>query len=427
MRIAHLLVVLACSLCLIYSLTGVFAQYNNKSKKELEDTRRRVESEIEYNNKLLKEISRNKSTSLTQLKLLNNKIASQEKFIKQIDNQLGKLDGEINSKEKSINLNNKEISVLKDHLAKSIRFAYISSLQLNEMNYIFASENFQQAYMRVRYFRELNNGINIRVKKINDLQNKLKTEVESLELIKNEKLSLKNEKESEKEKLDKDKQTKNKTVKECTKKEKAIRKEIETNKANMAKIKAAIDKIIADEIRKAQEAAARAKKASGEEDAKATASKTKSASPNEIPLTPEEKALSSDFTSNKGRLPWPTEKGIITGTFGIQKHKDLPGIQTDNKGIDILTTEGSYARAVYKGVVKSVKNIPQFGNIVIVQHGDYFTVYAKLGNVEVGVGDKVGIKQNIGKILTDDERKTELHFQVWKGKVIENPSFWIAK
>lgn len=401
----------------------VFAQYTNKSKKELEDSRKKIENDIAYNNKLLQQISKDKKTSLTQLKLLNNKIASQEKLIKQIDNQLGGLNGEIRKKEQNINLNGKEIKTLKSNLAKAVRFAYISNIDLNEMNYIFASDNFQQAYMRMRYFKDLNLGINRRVSKIDELQKQLKTEVATLETIKNEKLSLRNEKESEKEKLDKDKVSKNKVVNECSKREKALKKEIETKKANMAKIKAAINKIIADEIRKAQEAQAKANKDSSGKDTKPAQTQSKT----EIPMTPEQKALSSDFASNKGRLPWPTEKGIVTGTFGIQNHKELPGIQTDNKGIDILTTEDSSARAIYKGVVKNISNIPQFGYMVIVQHGEYFSVYAKLSNVSVSVGDKVAIKQNIGRILTDGDRKTELHFQVWKGKVVENPSHWIAK
>jgi murein hydrolase activator len=128
-------------------------------------------------------------------------------------------------------------------------------------------------------------------------------------------------------------------------------------------------------------------------------------------------------------LPWPTERGFISGKYGVQAHPVLKHVTTNNKGIYIQTPSGTNARAVFEGEVTQRFSIPGSNNAVIIKHGDFRTVYANLTNIYVNVGDKVSAKQSIGKIYTDDENdnKTELYFQVWKGKEILNPERWIAK
>ena len=145
-------------------------------------------------------------------------------------------------------------------------------------------------------------------------------------------------------------------------------------------------------------------------------------------LTKEESLLSGDFARNQGRLPWPTSNGFIRGHFGIQSHPVLKFVTTNNKGIYIQTPSGSSARAVFDGVVTQVFYI-QGNNGVIVQHGNYRTVYANLTQIYVRVGEHISSKQSIGKIYTDSENdnRTELYFQVYNGKNVQNPENWIAR
>ena len=145
-------------------------------------------------------------------------------------------------------------------------------------------------------------------------------------------------------------------------------------------------------------------------------------------LTPEEKVVSDNFTNNKGKLPWPVERGAITGYFGEHPHPVLDGIKVKNNGIDISTTAGSSARAVLSGTVSSVVTITNNNMAVIIRHGEFFTVYSNLESVQVNKNQSVSTKQSIGIVYTNaDEGKTELHFEVWQGKVICNPAEWLAK
>ncbi len=137
--------------------------------------------------------------------------------------------------------------------------------------------------------------------------------------------------------------------------------------------------------------------------------------------------MEKDFVSNKGKLPWPIERGVISETFGVHQHPVLKNVKTKNNGIDIATSKNSEARSVFNGEVVSIASITASNKAVIIKHGEYFTVYSNLDNVYVTKGDKVTTKEFIGKVHTNLEGKTELHFQIWKGKTLQNPSTWILK
>ena len=147
----------------------------------------------------------------------------------------------------------------------------------------------------------------------------------------------------------------------------------------------------------------------------------------EMSLTPMELKLSENFENNKGKLPWPSEKGVISGTFGEHPHPVLKKVKINNNGIDILTSEGSNAKAIFDGVVTRIMNVPNYNNVVIIRHGEYLTVYSNLNEVFVKKGEKVKTWQDIGYIFTDKEdSKTELHFEIWKAKTLQNPLHWLS-
>ena len=199
----------------------------------------------------------------------------------------------------------------------------------------------------------------------------------------------------------------------------------EKSKEAKAEVKALVK---AEEIAKAEakEAASEAKKA---EEIAAKEAKTPAKNVAVSTLTKEETLISGSFAANQGRLPWPTSNGFISGHYGVQAHPVLKHVTTNNKGVYIQTPSGSNARAVFEGTVTQVGYFPGSNNLVIIQHGDYRTVYANLTSVYVKSGEKVSAKQSIGKIYTDDENdnKTELYFQIWKGRSLLNPESWIAR
>jgi len=218
--------------------------------------------------------------------------------------------------------------------------------------------------------------------------------------------------ESEKSKLAREKQVKDNTVTMLTRREKDLRKQIKEKELAAKKLQKTIDDIIAKEI------AAAAQKSSA---SKPTASST-------FALTPEEMQLSVSFEENRGKLPWPTERGVVSSTFGTKPHSEIQNVYVQNNGIDIITSSGSTARAVFSGTVTAVRSVPTYRNVIIVRHGEYLTVYANLDDVKVKEGDKITTKQVLGTIHTDAENsRTEIHFEIRKGFTLMDPSDWLAK
>ena len=145
-------------------------------------------------------------------------------------------------------------------------------------------------------------------------------------------------------------------------------------------------------------------------------------------MTPAELLLSENFESNQGGLPWPLERGIISSTFGEHEHPVLKGVKIKNNGIDILTEENAKVRAIFAGTVTRVMSIPNYNYVIMIRHGEYLSVYSNLDEVYVNKGDMVDTKQEIGKLHTNaKDLKTELHFELWKGKTLLNPASWLAK
>ena len=219
--------------------------------------------------------------------------------------------------------------------------------------------------------------------------------------------------------LVKEKEELNTQVKQLKKQEGKIQQSIKDKQAQAKKFQKEIDKIIAEEIRKANERAAKETKNN---------KKGTTAKPDKMALTPSEKALSTSFSANKGKLPWPVERGMISSSYGKHTSSVSSKVTVTNNGIDIATAENAKARCVFEGVVVSVVK-PSATNIgVIIRHGDFFTVYSQLDAVFVNRGDKVKTKQEIGKVHTDrSEGKTELHFELRQGTETLNPSIWLAK
>ncbi len=396
---------------LVILFAGSFIYAQNK-KSKLQADKKRIEKEIEYTNKLLESTQKSKSTSLSTLVLLNKKISQRQQLINTYENEIKELNQSIDNKNSEINTLNKELKLLKNEYAKMIYYAYKNRNTSERLMFIFSAESFNQAYQRIKYMQYYSTYRKNQAKQIEDTKDTLNKKIEELGLQKQEKTTLLASQESEISKLKNEKSQQQKTIKSLSRKEKDLRASLRKKRRETNRLNKAIQDIIAEEIRLAE--------------AKRNAEKRKAS----IKMTEEEHELSGLFQDNKGKLPWPSEKGVISSTFGEHNHPVLKKIKIRNNGIDILTSRGEKARAVFDGTVISVRSITNTNRAVIIRHGEYFTVYSNLNSVSVRQGEKVKTKQEIGIINTDaSSAKTELHFEIVMGKTKKhlNPIYWISK
>jgi septal ring factor EnvC (AmiA/AmiB activator) len=382
----------------------VFAQ---KDKKELESKKKKLQQEMASLNKMLDETTNNKEISLNQLITLNKKISVREEIIVTINREIELLEGQISAGNDSIGSLQTRLDELKREYARMVYDAYKNESSYNKLMFIFAADDFGQAVLRMRYLQEYEEYRHKQAIIIDSTRKDLNEKVQQLEKKKDEKKELLDSQQDEKEKLASEKSDQQKVFTDLQGKEKKLREQIAEKQKAAKKLDEAIHKIIEEEIKKST--------------AKTSAKTTKNA---EISLTPEAKALSKDFESNKGSLPWPVVEGVIFKQFGT--YSPLPGISMTNNGIDIATTKAAVVRSVFGGVVTGIVDLPSSGKVVMVRHGEYLSVYANLKDVFVKSGDKVTTKQNIGTLLYDeDEGKTLLQFQIWKGQNKLNPEEWL--
>jgi len=404
---------LVCLLSVSYSFSQI-------TKEKLQGDKKQLESDIAYTDKLLSQTKKNKQISLNQLIILNNKINQREQLISNINKDIKDIEYKININTNEITKLTAEIKKLKADYAKMIFWAYKNRNSYSRLMFLFASDDINQAFLRLKYLQLY---IDYRRKQSELIVKKselLKDKIAELVKIKSSKSNLLKSKEAEKILLANEKEEKNTAVKSLQKKEKELLKSIKEKEKEAKKLQKSIENLIAEEIKKVS----RNNITINSVTPKKTTNISKTSK--ELGLSESELILSENFTSNKGKLPWPTEKGIVTSTYGEHPHPILSGIKVKNNGIDILTDNGAIARAVFDGKVTGVISIPGANKVAIIRHGEYLTVYSNLTEVYVKTGDIVKTKQNIGLVYTDtDESKTELHFEVWYGKTLSNPLTWL--
>ncbi len=386
---------------------------SGQTRESLERERQRIQEQISLTSRLLQETKKSAETNLNQLVILNNQITQREELLRNINNKITFINRRIKNLTKEIELLNTELEELKESYANMIRHAYKNRDAHNRLMFIFSAKDFNQAYMRIKYMQQYAHHRKLQAEKIEETAKKLDKQVSELEENKNEQQELLAEHQKEIKNLTLEKEEQNQTIQALRNKEQSLLNQLNQHEKEAEQLTRAIQRIIEEERRKAAERA----RAEGRE-APATI----------FELTPEEQIISDNFYENKGSLPWPSERGIITSRFGEQDHPVLPGIRISNDGINISTTEGAKARAVFEGTVVRVFSVPGGNNAAIVRHGEYLTVYSNLSEITVRNGQRVNTRQEIGVISTDPrDRKTVLHLQIWKGAEKLNPAEWIAR
>ena len=399
---------------LLFALFFGFSGHS-QTKKELEEKKQKLQKEIKYTNQLLQETEKTKKLTLNQLRQLNSKISSREYLIVTMEQEIKLLDDSIQFQIKKIDSLEQNLNLLKDEYAEMIQNAYKNRNAYRKLMFLFAADNFNQAFKRLKYFQQYAKYREDQAEQIKIQQSELDREAKILLASKKSKEGLLKAKLSEKNLLANEKNEQEKTISSLKGKEKQLRKELKQKEEAAKKINQAIQRIIAEEIRKAREAARKSGKAS-----------------EGFPLTPEAQELSNSFAANKGKLPWPVSQGIITAKFGEHPHPSLKNVTVQNNGLDISTTKENTARAVFEGTVSKVMIVPGDGKAIMVNHGKYFTVYLYFKEVFVSSGDKISTKQELGILIGEDgESSSNLHFEIWiaTGSTPEklNPEQWIYK
>ncbi len=398
-------------LCFAFSLN-----LNAQDRKKLEAEKAKIEREIAKINSILNETKKTKRLSASQLNILRKKIRDREKLIANISKQTQALNGEIQNTQKSIFQLNEEINFLKKEYIQMLRMAQKNKTSANRLLFIFSAKDYSQAYQRYVFFKQYGQLQKQKMFEIQQKTNELEKKTNELVVKKVNQESLLSQQEKQKSELTKEQKEKQSTINSLQKKERQLAKQIKEKQARRKKLQNQINAAIQAEVKRQAQIAAKSKT----KDESKTSSKEYVMS-----ATPEEIQLSKDFTSNKGRLPWPTEHGIITSNYGTHPHPDIKGVMIENLGVDIRTKRGSSVRAVFDGEVVRVFTGPNGQKVIILRHGEYMTVYTNLSNVFVSAGNKVKTKQSIGTIHTNTEDVTEINFQVWKGNNRQNPSTWI--
>ena len=401
-----------------------------KSKKQLQSEITSLQKEISTANQLLKKTSKDKEMTLNEVNLLDKKIKQREKLIKAYNEQIAVLDEEISQGQSNIKTLNTDLGKLQKEYAKMITFAYKNRSHYDRLAFIFAADDFNQAFSRLRYIRQFSDARKVKMEQISSTQRQISSAVEASQQAREEQTALLKDEKAQQDALKGEKDDLNKQVAALKKKEGSIQQDIKNKQQQAQKLQKAIDDIIAEEIRKANEEAERKRREEAKKNAAKKSTTTTPSAPKKetgMALTPSEKTLSSNFVSNKGKLPWPVERGVVSSTYGKHASVVSDKVTVTNNGIDIATTEGSKARAVFDGEVTSVTKLTGSNTVVIIRHGEYFTVYSNLENVTVKRGDKVKTKQNIGTVHTNmTEGKTELHFELLKEQNRQNPANWLS-
>ncbi|MCL2097258.1 MAG: peptidoglycan DD-metalloendopeptidase family protein [Bacteroidales bacterium] len=372
-----------------------------QSIADLNKRRKKAETEIAYIDKLLKANTQKQKSELAQLNLTRQKLVQRKELIASIDLQIRVVEQELKSKNNHVSELQTHLDGLKESFKNLLYQAYKYRDSRSWLMFILSSDDFGMAYRRWQYFKRLSEHINEVVANIKTTSLKINTEISSLTQKRQELNNFLGEKQNEVNKLQKEEQSVETLIKSLSGKEQQLKKEAEAQRKEINRINTSIERIIAEEAKKQQ--------------------KRESAN------LPVDRALTANFENNRNNLPWPVRKGVVIDKFGEHAHPVYKGIKINNHGIDISTESGSKALSIFNGNVIKTFTVPVMNNCVLVQHGNFFSLYCKLGAVQVKVGDKINAGQEIGSILTTNEGGTVLHFELWKGTQKLNPELWLAK
>ena len=396
-RLLHIVLVAAAL------LAGVSASAQKNSQKNLESQRAKLQKDIELINRKLAENSRSSEKVLSNLTLVRSKIAKREQLITECDRTLKVLGDSIKICEKDIAVLQDRYDTLSAYYAKLVRGAYKNRDSRTWYMYILSSQSVGQAFRRLGYFRSLSSQMNVQARKIQEASAALEAKKARLVSLRAESNEVKGQIVKERSRLQEEESESSRMQDKLLKDKKQYEKQLKEKNRQIE----SLNRKIAELIRQSQKPA----KGGGQSKGKtvSTAIDTK---------------LSNEFASNKGRLPWPVE-GVVTDRFGKHQHPVYKNVELpQNNGVTLTVRKGAQAMAVFNGKVSQMFVLPGYNQCVLVNHGEYYTLYTKLKTVSVKVGDKVTTGQAIGVVDTIGGEDL-FHFELWKGSEPQNPENWL--
>lgn len=382
---------------LLTFVTGAFGQ----DVRSHEEMKAKLEKEIAMIDRQLAENASRSNSMLADLELIRKKVSNRKALVSQSERQIRKYNDEIYLKQLQINRLKERIEVLTEHYERLVLSAYKNRDARVWYMYMLASENIGQAFRRFGYFRNLSETMKNESLEINQAKQELEEEKAELSRMKKDAEKIKAERVKELEKLRADESKSNTIVKQLNRNKKKYQAQLKKKRKEIEALNREIERMISS----------------------AVGGSGKSTSRKRTEVDP---GLAAEFVKNKGKLPWPAD-GVVTGHFGTHYHPVYKNLQLPpNNGFDITVSKGENIAAVFAGVVQQVMVIPGFNQCVMIDHGNYFTLYCKLKSVTVKAGDKVKTGQMIGTIDTINGQ-TQLHFELWQGKKAQNPEQWLRK
>jgi septal ring factor EnvC (AmiA/AmiB activator) len=458
---------------ILFSLCAVAQQ--QPSRADLEKRRQAIMEAIRQTQEQLETTKKDKNATMGQLRALQNKLAERQRLIRNINDEIGQINNNIHKSNQEVNQLKENLQTLKMRYAQSIRYAYMTRSSYDMLAFLFSSNDFNEALRRMRYLKKYRDYRKQQADKIRVTQGQIVRKIDVLNSERSQKDILLTAEMQQKQVLQKERDETDHVVKDLKGREKELVKAIERDRKSAKQLDRAVAEIIrreieiarkkaeeeqrrkAEEERKRQEEAARREAlargapgirvgpgstgapATGSPSRPATTTPSKPVAVNTTParkpaassynytMTPEVAALSSNFEANRGKLPWPVEKGFISEGFGRHQHPVAEKVTVENYGVDIRTSPGSTARAVFEGTVTKVFFVDGLSWNVLINHGRYYTLYSRLTNVSVKKDQQVRTKQSIGTVGADEQGETVMNFQIWKDGNKMDPAGWIAR
>jgi septal ring factor EnvC (AmiA/AmiB activator) len=393
-------------LLLLFTVTA-FPQKTQKSKSQLQKEKQQNLEKIKETERILEETSNRKKNSLGELSALNQRITQQESLITSITDELRLLDADIGENQELVSALEKDVADLKKEYATMIFSAQKAGGRINKLTFLFSASSFDQFIMRLRYMKQYGKARQEQAAAIARFQELLEGQIRETETIRAAKNTLLIEGINENKNLASLKDKQKVLVRTLQKEERRLKSDLEDTRKAVAQLDAFIEEIVREEIARAEREAREAKR-------KAAASKANESAA----------VLSSSFEDNKKKFGWPAS-GFISQKFGKQPHPALKGIVINNNGINIQTKQDEKVKCIFNGEVRKVALIGVLGNSVIINHGDYFSVYAGLKEVFVKRGDQVTTNQEIGQVHVNSEGVSELKFMIYKNNTALDPQLWL--
>ncbi|MEP2025609.1 MAG: peptidoglycan DD-metalloendopeptidase family protein [Reichenbachiella sp.] len=380
------------------------ASFAQKSKSQIEKEKKESLAKISEVQKILKETETEKKVSIGQLQALNKQIEARRSLISSITQQIELISGEISDLSIVVNSLQSDLEHLKEEYGRMIYDAYKANQGYSKLTFLFSAQTFNQLFLRLKYLEQYTKAREVQVEQIEKVRDALNQQMGVLVVKKEEQDELLKSKIKENRNLLSLKSKQNKVVQELSKREKELKAEVAETKKAVTRLDNLLAKIIKAEI----------EKSNADKNA------------NTINLTVEMAKISSAFEGKRNQLPWPVQSGFVSEKYGKHPHPVLKNIWVENQGVDIQTQKNAQVKTIFEGKVATTAFVPGMNRVVIVQHGDYYTLYAKLKSVNVKKGQILKANENVGEVFTNSDGISELQFQVWKNNVKMDPEKWLA-